>query len=50
MTDMVNATPRGKYITIYSVKNVKKRIENAFKTVKEIMASSEIEGFTPEEG
>ena len=50
MTDMVNATPRGKYITIYSVKNVQKRIENAFKTVKEIMASSEIEGFVPEEG
>jgi len=50
MTDMVNATPRGKYITIYSVKNVQKRIENAFKTVKEIMASSEIEGFIPEEG
>jgi len=24
--------------------------ENAFKTVKEIMASSEIEGFVPEEG
>jgi len=50
MTEMVNATPRGKYITIYSVKNVQKRIENAFKTVKEIMASSEIEGFIPEEG
>ena len=50
MTDMVNATPRGKYITIYSIKNVQKRIENAFKTVKEIMASSEIEGFIPEEG
>lgn len=50
MTEMVNSTPRGKYITIYSVKNVQKRIENAFKTVKEIMASSEIEGFIPEEG
>jgi len=50
MTEMVNATPRGKYITIYSIKNVQKRIENAFKTVKEIMASSEIEGFIPEEG
>ena len=50
MTNMVNATPRGRYITIYSVKNVQKRIENAFKTVKEIMASSEIEGFMPEEG
>jgi tetratricopeptide (TPR) repeat protein len=50
MTTMVNATPRGKYITIYSAKNIQKRIENAFKTVKEIMASSEIEGFIPEEG
>jgi len=50
MTDMVEATPRGKYITIYSAKNVKKRIENAFQTVKEIMVASEIEGFTPEEG
>ena len=50
MTDMVAATPRGKYITIYSAKNVKKRIENAFQTVKEIMVASEIEGFTPEEG
>jgi len=49
MTDMVAATPRGKYITIYSVKNVKKRIENAFQTVKKIMVASEIEGFTPEE-
>jgi len=49
MTEMVNATPRGKYITIYSVKNVQKRIDTAFKTVKEIMASSEIEGFIPEE-
>jgi len=50
MTDMVEATPHGKYITIYSAKNVKKRIENAFQTVKEIMVASEIEGFTPEEG
>jgi len=50
MTEMVNATPRGKYITIYSVKNVQKRIAEAFKKVKEIMASSEIEGFIPEEG
>ncbi len=50
MTDMVEATPQGKYITIYSAKNVKKRIENAFQTVKEIMVASEIEGFTPEEG
>ncbi len=49
MTDMVAATPRGKYITIYSAKNVKKRIENAFQTVKKIMVASEIEGFTPEE-
>ncbi|MBY9008317.1 MAG: tetratricopeptide repeat protein [Candidatus Lokiarchaeota archaeon] len=50
MAEMVAATPRGKYITIYSAKNVKKRIENAFQTVKEIMVASEIEGFTPEEG
>ena len=50
MTQMVNATPLGKYITIYSAKNVQKRIADAFKRVKEIMASSEIEGFIPEEG
>jgi len=50
MTQMVNATPLGKYITIYSAKNVQKRITDAFKRVKEIMASSEIEGFIPEEG
>jgi len=50
MTNMVEATPHGKYITIYSAKNVKKRIENAFQIVKEIMVASEIEGFTPEEG
>jgi len=50
MMNMVAATPHGKYITIYSAKNVKKRIENAFQTVKEIMVASEIEGFTPEEG
>ncbi|MHA2281263.1 MAG: tetratricopeptide repeat protein [Promethearchaeota archaeon] len=49
MTQMVNATPLGKYITIYSAKNVQKRIADAFKRVKEIMASSEIEGFMPEE-
>ena len=49
MTEMVGATSHGKYITIYSAKNVKKRIENAFQTVKEIMVASEIEGFTPEE-
>ncbi|MBN2150091.1 MAG: tetratricopeptide repeat protein [Candidatus Lokiarchaeota archaeon] len=48
MTQIVEATPRGKYIKIYSAKNVKKAIEDAFKRVKEIMASSEIEGFTPE--
>jgi tetratricopeptide (TPR) repeat protein len=48
MTQIVEATPRGKYIKIYSAKNVKKAIEDAFKKVKEIMASSEIEGFTPE--
>lgn len=50
MTQMVNATPLGKYITIYSAKNVQKRIADAFTRVKEIMASSEIEGFIPEEG
>ncbi|MHA1932257.1 MAG: tetratricopeptide repeat protein [Promethearchaeota archaeon] len=49
MTQMVNATPLGKYITIYSAKNVQKRIADAFTRVKEIMASSEIEGFMPEE-
>nr|MDO8083307.1 tetratricopeptide repeat protein [Candidatus Sigynarchaeum springense] len=48
MTQIVESTPRGKYIKIYSAKNVKKAIEEAFKKVKEIMASSEIEGFTPE--
>ncbi|MFX1241782.1 MAG: tetratricopeptide repeat protein [Promethearchaeota archaeon] len=50
MTQMVAATPHGKYITIYSIKNVSKRIAEAFTKVKEIMASSEIEGFVPEEG
>jgi hypothetical protein len=50
MTEMVSATPFGKYITIYSPKNVSKRITEAFTKVKEIMASSEIEGFVPEEG
>lgn len=50
MTEMVDATPRGRYITIYSAKNVQKRIAEAFTRVKEIMASSEIEGFIPEEG
>jgi tetratricopeptide (TPR) repeat protein len=49
MTGMVAATPHGKYITIYSAKNVSKRIADAFKKVKEIMVSSEIEGFVPEE-
>lgn len=49
MKEMVNSTSRGKYITIYSAKNVQKRIGEAFKKVKEIMASSEIEGFIPEE-
>jgi tetratricopeptide (TPR) repeat protein len=48
MTTIVNATPRGKYIKIYSANNVQKRIEDAFKRVKQIMASSEIEGFVPE--
>jgi len=48
MTMIVDSTPKGKYIKIYSPKNVKKAIEDAFKMVKEIMAASEIEGFTPE--
>ena len=48
MTMIVEATPKGKYIKIYSPKNVKKAIEEAFQTVKEIMASAEIEGFSPE--
>ncbi|MHA1681794.1 MAG: tetratricopeptide repeat protein [Promethearchaeota archaeon] len=48
MTQIVEASPRGKYIKIYSVKNVREKIEEAFMRVKEIMASSEIEGFTPE--
>ena len=48
MNMIVDATPKGKYIKIYSPKNVKKAIADAFKMVKEIMASSEIEGFTPE--
>lgn len=46
---IVNATPRGKYIPIYSTKNVAVEIGKAFKVVEEIMASSEIEGFAPEE-
>jgi len=50
MTQMVASTPSGKYIPIYSAKNVQKHIADAFKSVKEIMASSEIEGFLPEEG
>ncbi|MFX0105717.1 MAG: tetratricopeptide repeat protein [Candidatus Hodarchaeota archaeon] len=50
MTEMVSATPHGKYIPIYSAKNVSKRISDAFSKVKEIMVSSEIEGFVPEEG
>jgi tetratricopeptide (TPR) repeat protein len=50
MTEMVAATPHGKYIAIYSAKNVSKRIADAFTKVKEIMTSSEIEGFVPEEG
>lgn len=50
MKEMVATTPHGKYITIYSAKNVSKRIADAFKKVKEIMVSSEIEGFIPEEG
>jgi len=49
MEEIVSATPQGKYIKIYSAENVRKQIEEAFLRVKEIMASSEIEGFTPEE-
>jgi Mg-chelatase subunit ChlD len=45
---VVNATQQGKYIPIYSTQNVTQRIQEAFKQVKEIMAASEIEGFTPE--
>ncbi|NHJ21635.1 MAG: tetratricopeptide repeat protein [Candidatus Lokiarchaeota archaeon] len=50
MTEIVDATPNGRYITIFSAKNVSKRIADAFTKVKEIMVSSEIEGFIPEEG
>jgi len=46
---IVNSSIRGKYIPIYSEQNLSKSIADAFKRVKEIMASSEIEGFTPEE-
>ena len=49
MNTIVNAAPRGKYIPIYSERNLAKLIDEAFTTVKEIMAASEIEGFTPEE-
>ncbi|MFX1390944.1 MAG: tetratricopeptide repeat protein, partial [Promethearchaeota archaeon] len=49
MNLIVNSSIRGKYIPIYSEHNLSKLISDAFKRVKEIMASSEIEGFTPEE-
>ncbi len=49
MNEISSASPQGKYIKIYSTQNVKKQIEAAFVNVKEIMASAEIEGFTPEE-
>jgi len=49
MNLIVNSSIRGKYIPIYSESNLSKSIADAFKRVKEIMASSEIEGFSPEE-
>ncbi|NHJ86490.1 MAG: VWA domain-containing protein, partial [Asgard group archaeon] len=49
MNIIVKSSVRGKYIPIYSEVKVSKSIEEAFMRVKEIMASSEIEGFTPEE-
>ncbi len=49
MNIIVSASIRGKYIPIYSEARVSKSIEEAFMRVKEIMASSEIEGFIPEE-
>jgi tetratricopeptide (TPR) repeat protein len=49
MNLIVNSSLRGKYIPIYSEAQLAKLIEDAFKRVKEIMASSEIEGFSPEE-
>ncbi len=49
MNMIVTAAPRGKYIPIYAETNLAKQIEGAFKQVQEILASSEIEGFTPEE-
>ncbi|OLS13102.1 MAG: hypothetical protein RBG13Loki_3274 [Promethearchaeota archaeon CR_4] len=49
MNLIVTAAPRGKYIPIYAETNLAQQIEGAFKQVQEILASSEIEGFTPEE-
>ena len=49
MNLIVTAAPRGKYIPIYAETNLSQQIEGAFKQVQEILASSEIEGFTPEE-
>jgi Mg-chelatase subunit ChlD len=45
---IVNATTLGRYIPIYSERNVAQEIEKAFKKVQDMMASSEIEGFNPE--
>jgi tetratricopeptide (TPR) repeat protein len=47
-TRIVEASSRGKYIPIYAGKNLGNQIEKAFKMVSEIMASAEIEGFTPQ--
>jgi Mg-chelatase subunit ChlD len=49
MNLIVTSAPRGKYIPIYAETNLAQQIEGAFKQVQEILASSEIEGFTPEE-
>ena len=46
---IVNASSKGKYIPVYSVNQVAEQIKHAFKKVQKIMASSEIEGFSPEE-
>ncbi len=49
MNLIVHSSMRGKYIAIYQESQVEKLIEDAFQRVKQIMASSEIEGFAPEE-
>jgi Mg-chelatase subunit ChlD len=46
---IVKSTPKGKYIPIYAAKNVAQQIEKAFQQVQQIMAFSEIEGFSPDE-